>query len=528
MRFIDTLDHFAERPVFVDGSSVTYADELKAQVAYIKQQLIKLGAQPGDVLGLWLPNHASWLSVFIACTELDMIALTLNTRFKHEELQGLLQRSNCRWLAFSPDFMGIPFVDIVAQLDSTTLKQLKGFLALGDDTTVRARFTDTPCVRVDKYTDSTLAQSSNRAQPETPTAAGLIYTTSGTTSLPKFVVHTKDRLLQHGANVSPYFAMDESSVLLLTVPLCGAFGFSAVLGALVAGATIIAPPVYQAEQAAQLITKHQVTHTFANNEVIAQLLALPSESARPFPSLQWVGFASFAPSLDDLPQQAEQAGITLLGLYGSSELNALCAGQRPEFESSVRLQAGGQITDPNGRVRAICVDTGKILPHGEAGELEIYSTVAMQGYLGDDKENKKAFSDDGFFKTGDIGYTLAKNHFVFSGRKDNLIRLSGFLVNPEEIQQFIQRLEGVQAVQVVGVPIQGKTICVAFVIAQPQANLDGDTIRQSCRRAMASYKVPAHVFFVDDFPVVQSANSNKIQTHKLIEQAQALIGNLSS
>lgn len=529
MRFIDTLDRFADRPVFIDGQSITYANEIKTKAAYLKQQLLALGAQSGDILGLWLPNHASWLSVFMACTELDIVVLTLNTRFKHTELESLLQRSACRWLAFSPGFMDIPFIDIVEQVNKNTIKQIKGFLTLGDATAVQTRFPNTACISIN--TDDVVDSSTTLTALETGkgklNAPGLIYTTSGTTSLPKFVVHAKDRLLQHGQNVQNFFSMDSASVLFLSVPLCGAFGFSAVLGALTAGATIVAPPIYAAEQAAKLIRQHQVTHTFANNEVIAQLLSLSGASKQPFPSLQWLGFASFAPSLDDLPQKAKEAGLQLLGLYGSSELNALCAGQRPEFQEAIRLQAGGQITDPKGKVRSVCVDTGKILPHGETGELEIYSTVAMTGYMGDEKETKKAFSADGFFKTGDIGYTLAENHFVFSGRKDNLIRLSGFLVNPEEIEQFIQKIEGVQAVQVVGAPVDGKTVCVAFVIAQRQAQLDAEHIKQSCRSAMASYKAPRHVFFIDSFPVVQSANSNKIQTNKLVEQAQTLIGNLS-
>lgn len=528
MRFIDTLDRFADRPVFIDGQSVTFAHQLKAEIAHIKQQLCALGAKPGDVLGLWLPNHASWLSVFMACTELDIIVLTLNTRFKHTELESLLQRSNCRWLAFSPDFMGIPFSDIISKIDTGTLKQLKGFLTLGDASTAKAQFPDIPCISIDSVEAKKDTTSPSAQQAETLTAPGLIYTTSGTTSLPKFVVHAKDRLLQHGLNVQHFFSMNADSALYLTVPLCGAFGFSAVLGALVAGATIIAPPVYDAEQAAKLIREHQATHTFANNEVIAQLLALPGQAKQPFPSLKWLGYASFAPSLGDLPQKAKKAGLQLLGLYGSSELNALCAGQRPEFEETVRLQAGGQITDPKGKVRAVCFDTGKPLPHGEIGELEIYSTVAMLGYMNNHEETQKAFTADGYFKTGDVGYTLADNHFVFSGRKGNLIRLSGFLVNPEEIEEFIQQIEGVKAVQVVGVPINDKTVCTAFVIRQPQSQLDAEQIKQRCRAAMASYKAPQHVFFVDSFPVVQSANSNKIQTHKLVEQAQSLIGNLPS
>ena len=92
-----------------------------------------------------------------------------------------------------------------------------------------------------------------------------------------------------------------------------------------------------------------------------------------------------------------------------------------------------------------------------------------------------------------------------------------------EIEQFIESLPGVQAVQVVGAELQGRTVPVAFVIARRGASADEQAIIAGCAAAMAKFKVPQRVAFVEAFPMVQSANSNKVQKHLLRQMAQELL-----
>jgi len=93
-----------------------------------------------------------------------------------------------------------------------------------------------------------------------------------------------------------------------------------------------------------------------------------------------------------------------------------------------------------------------------------------------------------------------------------------------EIEQFIEGLPGVRAVQVVGAQLQGRTVPVAFVIAAPGGEGDSEgAIIASCAAAMAKFKVPQRVAFVEAFPMVQSANSNKVQKHLLRKMAQELL-----
>jgi fatty-acyl-CoA synthase len=186
-------------------------------------------------------------------------------------------------------------------------------------------------------------------------------------------------------------------------------------------------------------------------------------------------------------------------------LQALVAAQpthEAEGDLSVRYVAGGKLIHPIARVRVTDPSTGKILATGESGEIEIFSPSLMVGYLDNPEATAKAMTTDGFFKTGDLGYALSEQQFVFQARMGDSMRLSGFLVNPAEIEQTVESLPGVKACQVVGGTL-GWTA--------------------ACKRDMAGYKVPVHFEIVISFPSVESANAVKIQKNKLRDMADALL-----
>src|SRR5690606_20888220 len=187
---------------------------------------------------------------------------------------------------------------------------------------------------------------------------------------------------------------------------------------------------------------------------------------------------------------AESAGITLVGLYGSSELQALVAAQPHDAPLIERQLAGGKLAAPEARVRARDTRSGIILPHGEIGEIEIKSPSLMKGYLNNEEATRSAVDAEGYFRTGDLGHTLDEQSFIFHAREGDFLRLSGFLVNPVEIEQFIETLAGVTACQVVGVVHEGKTVPVAFVVAETGATLTEQTIISQCKTSLAQFKVP--------------------------------------
>ncbi|OYU75443.1 MAG: hypothetical protein CFE32_14280 [Alphaproteobacteria bacterium PA3] len=150
------------------------------------------------------------------------------------------------------------------------------------------------------------------------------------------------------------------------------------------------------------------------------------------------------------------------------------------------------------------------------------------GYLNNPVATNQAISADGWFSTGDIGTLRADGSFVYLTRAGDAIRLGGYLVAPAEIEEVIKAQPGVAAAQVVAVDLDGKTRAVAFAIAQPGAEPDAQAVIDALRDRLAAFKVPARLWWVDAFPVVNSANGTKIQRNRLREMAQAHLGQVPS
>lgn len=526
MNFQSLLEqHVADGPLriaFYDQVRPWSYQELSSEVDRIARVLHEQGATQGDRIALWMPNCIQWLVVFLASARLGITVVSVNTRFREHEVGQLLERSRCRWLAVWPKFKGLPFAQILATIDPKVLSKLQGILGVGDLESLRSSTPDLPLVPYD--TQPTMKNLDNVA-PAPDNAGALVYTTSGTTSAPKLVLHRQAGLIAHGRSAAAAYGINRDSVVLLAAPFCGAFGFSTAISGLAAGAPLVSSPVFSAGETVQQIQEYKVTHTYANNELIDLLLKQVQGQKQPFPSLKYVGFASFATSLEDLPERARDAGIPIAGLYGSSELQALVSGHRLDTPWEHRRVAGGTLASPNGRVRAISVESGEVLPHGEVGLIEIKAPSIMSEYLDNPEATAKAISSDGYFRTGDLGLTLNDREFVFQGRNGDYLRLGGFLVNPIEIESFIEQIDGVKACQVVGAEFNGRLVPVAFVIPDAGSDVSETAIVEKCLASMARFKVPQCVATVDAFPVVESANSNKIQRSRLQQMATELLEN---
>src|SRR5690606_22013487 len=153
--------------------------------------------------------------------------------------------------------------------------------------------------------------------------------------------------------------------------------------------------------------------------VIQEVMEL-SSNPEDFRHCRLFGFAAFAPALAELFEMAARMGLNLTGLYGSSELQALTAAQptsqSQQGDTAYQREPGGVLVHPEARVRVRDPESGKILPLGQSGELEIKSPSVMLGYLDQPEATQKAMTKDGYFKTSDLGWCVSDRQFVFQAR----------------------------------------------------------------------------------------------------------------
>ena len=497
---------------------LSYAS-LAEESARLARALSEMGVRAGDRIALWLPNVPAWLALFFACARLGAIAVSVNTRFKSHEVADIVGRSRAKLLCFWPGFRQIDFAAMLASCDPAALASVEALIAYGEDAGAPAQLAG---LAVHDY--RALLQSAplpwNAAAPD---AGCVMFTTSGTTKAPKFVLHDQRTLIRHARDVAAAFGYTAPEAkILLTVPLCGVFGFCNAMAAIAADRPLIMFPSFDAVQAARAVQCHAITHANATDEMIEQMLAAATE-ARPFPSVHFFGYAAFSPALADLPARADTRGLKLVGLYGMSEVQALMARQDEHAPLDERGLAGGRPVSRDARVRARDPESGAVLPHGTAGELEFLAPSHMVGYFENDEANRSAITEDGWFRSGDLGYTSADGRFIFIARLGDALRLSGFLVSPAEIEDVLQRHVSVRAAQVVGAETAGGVKPVAFVIPAAGRVFDEAALIAHCTASIAKFKVPWRICALDAFPVTPGANATKIQKARLREIAQTLV-----
>jgi acyl-CoA synthetase (AMP-forming)/AMP-acid ligase II len=533
---VGTLAEFLEglaaehgpRVALVEGGRALTFDELRAAAGALAEELSGWGVGRGDVVALWLPNVLEYLVAEFALGALGAAALGVNSRYGEHEVAHLLERARPVGVVVPHGFLDIDFVgklprssSWVGVVGAPEGAELGGFDVGGgvhrlpDPTAEGGRREAVGAAAGGAAAGATTCGTAGAAawpgagEPEDPVA---FFTTSGSTGEPKLAGHPQAAVVEHAVNVARAFDMRPGDAVHLALPLCGVFGFNAAFGMLAAGGTCVLEPVFDAERMARDIGERHVTHLVGGDEMLGRLMALDPPA---WPDCRRGAIADFAGRADEVARWADERGIALSGVYGSSELFALISTWPAELPLAQRVPAGGVPVSSGIEVRAVDPETGVVCPPGETGELQFRGYPVTSGYLGGPAV---PVDDDGWFSSGDLGSTTADG-FLYRCRAGDALRLHGFLVEPAEIESFLLEQDGVDGAKVVG----AGGVAVAFVTLRSGAALSGEDLRERCHRSLAAFKVPARVEVLDAFPVTTGTNGTKIRAAELRERAEHLL-----
>src|SRR4051812_10791694 len=177
---------------------VSYS-ELDNESRRVARGLAQLGIGEGDRVALWLPNVPAWLACFFACARLGAIVVTVNTRFKSSEVADIVGRSGATVLVFWPAFRHIDFAGILRDVPPAAISSLKTFIAYDEANSISP---PAPLLgrSVLRYRD-VAGHAELTADCARPDAGCIIFTTSGTTRAPKFVLHNQASITRHAADM---------------------------------------------------------------------------------------------------------------------------------------------------------------------------------------------------------------------------------------------------------------------------------------------------------------------------------------
>ncbi|SLN56146.1 AMP-binding protein [Oceanibacterium hippocampi] len=511
-----------DRLAIVDGDLRWSHRDLVLESRRLAAGLAAAGIGPGDRVAFWLPNSAAYLALFFAVARLGAVAVSVNTRFRAADVGDILGRSRAKALIFWPGFRGIAFDEILAAVPAADLAALETVILYGPELGNAALPGALGAVRVTSY--GSLREFDAALFDHATADAGCVtFTTSGTTAAPKFVLHSQASIARHAEDVARHFGFHEDrTVLLQSLPFCGTFGLAQAMSCLAGGGVLVNMPVFDVERAVELMDRFEVTDLNATDDMTAALLDAAHEWS--LARLRQIGYAAFNPALREIVTLGDMKGVPLVGLWGMSEVQALYSVQRREAPAAMRARAGGYPASPGARVRVVDPETRAILPHGREGEIEAAGPSRMLGYVDDPAATARALTDDGYVRTGDLGYTEADGGFVFLTRLGDSLRLGGFLVSPAEIEAHLERHPAVAGAQVVGVETGQGARAVAFVVPRAGAGFDDGMLREHCIAGLARYKVPMAFVALDSFPMTDSPNGRKVQRVKLREIAAERFG----
>src|SRR6516164_4930844 len=339
------------------------------RVLCVAAGLRRAGVGADGRVALWLPNSADYLAAIFACARIGALALHINTRFRAAEVGALLRRSKAQALVTE---WGFPPVDF-AKIFSTVPADDRAALRCVIGRSVPAQVTELGGLPVMPLEAPAADAGPDQAGGERPC---LTFTTSGTTSGPKLVLHDQQTIAGHAADVASRIALDaEGAVLLGVVPFCGTFGNAAAMAAAAGGAHIVCMEQFDGAAAAALIRYHLITHLFGGDDMFGRLAA--ASGGRSFDSVRFSGFAAFQSSAAVSIAAAEAVGLQPRGLYGSSEVQALFS----IADGENRQRGGGVPVSAQALLAVRDPDTGTALPHGASGELWIDAPSRFVEYL---------------------------------------------------------------------------------------------------------------------------------------------------
>ncbi len=507
-----------EALVFADRR-YTFA-ELAERIDQAARALMAEGVQAGDHVALWLNNRDDWVFLAFAVVKIGAVLVPINTRFRTHDLAYVLRQSDSKVLITHDTSGPIDYLAMVREVvtlpdegvtvDDSHFPMLRKVIILGAGG--HAGTVDWQAALANAG-EVTAAELEARAESVDPEGRALIMYTSGTTGFPKGAMHGHN-LVRNVAERGFRFNITPRDTILGYLPLFHAFGFSeAMLMSQVTGARHIVTETFDPNESLDLIEREGVTIIDGFDAHVKGLCEAQEMRPRDVSTLRTgifgAGPLSTKPIMyrgaTTLAPMRSVSGFGMTETWLGVAMNGLDdpLAERMEGNGTVGLGYEIRVADP---------ETGVPRPAGEEGELQVRSRYLMMGYYEKPEETRASHTDDGWFKTGDAAIHRPDGSLHFLGRYKDMLKVGGENVDPMEVEGLLREHAAVHEAAVVGCPDrQLAEVGVAYVQKAPGGQIDEDDVIAFCRGKVASFKIPRHVVFVDEFPMTASGKIRKVE-----------------
>jgi fatty-acyl-CoA synthase len=487
-------------------------------VRRVAKALHALGLRRGDFVGILMGNDESWVSLFYGAALLGAVTVPINTRFKSAELAFCLRQADVKALFMADRFLDIDFVSFLREaepavdrtLPGPALPLLRHVVVTGDELPQAGTHWSEFLARGNQLTDGELDRLAAQVRPDDLL---LIQFTSGTTAYPKAVMLTHDNMLRNAWAVGRRLGIRADDRYFNCRPFFHVAGTTlSLLVSLVAGACLVTLPTFEAGAALRMMADERCTLTSGNDTLFQLMMGHPGFD--PAALHLRGGWAAAGP--ETIRNIIERMGAREVCVaYGLSEASPNVV--LNDFRDPVELRIAG-LAMPHDGVEVRIADPQSLvpLPAGASGEIQVRGWNVMRGYYKNPEETAKAFTPDGWLRTGDLGMLTADNRLRMVGRTKDVFRVGGENVAPAEVEEVLLSHPAVATAQVVGVPDPRLgEVGAAFVTLKADAGATEVELASFLKGRCANFRVPRYLAIVGSFEAIGMTASGKVQKHKL-------------
>jgi malonyl-CoA/methylmalonyl-CoA synthetase len=475
-------DHPADRPFasLSDGRHYTYGD-VEAVSARFANVLTALGVTAGDRVAAQVPKSIEALMLYLAALRVGAVFLPLNTGYTPAEVETFLVDAGPRLFVCDPD--AAAELRPVAERAGARLETLGVWRS--------------PDISAGTLADSGLAASTSfsTVPRNADDLAALLYT-SGTTGRSKGAMLTHENLRSNAEALMVIWHFTATDALLHALPIFHTHGlFVATNITLLAGCRMLFLPRFDVDEVLDLMPQASVmmgVPTF-----YTRLLATPRLSAALTAHMR-LFISGSAPLASEIHAQWHaRTGHAILERYGMTETGMITSNP---YDGERRAGSVG-FPLPGVSLRIADPATGRPLPQGGIGMIEVKGPNVFKGYWRQPDKTAAEFRSDGFFITGDLGMLDEQSYVHIVGRGKDLIITGGLNVYPREVENVIDAIPGVAECAVIGIAHSdfGEAV-TALVVPRAGAKLDERTLLAALHSRLARFKLPKRVLIVPELP----------------------------
>jgi len=502
---------YADHMAIVDGDfRATYAD-LDTRATNLALNLLDLGIKPLDRLVVQLPNKLQFVYLYLALQKIGAIPVMALPAHRYLEISQFVQIAGATGCVMPDKHREFDFRELVRRIHKEQ-PQLKYGIVLGDAPDGFVSL-DTLIERKAKRDPSAL-----QGIKIDPTDPALFLLSGGTTGVPKLIPRTHNDYVYNSKMAGSVTGISSDSVLLDVLPISHNLPLACpgLQGFIFRGAKIVLSTDVSPESIFALVEKHRVTHIHVVPALLIRWINDPSIARFDLSSLRVIqsGGQRLQPEIRVKTHELIPS-VTVQENFGMAE--GVLMFVRLDDPPDVRLETVGRPICPDDEIMLLD-DDDNIVPFGEVGEFCCRGPYTLRGYYGAEEHNKRAFTPEGFYRSGDLMRQHKSGNYMVEGRKKDLINRGGEKISAEEIENLILSHPAVQNVACVPVPDPdlGERMCACLVL-HPGRSLSFDELIGFLEtKEMAKIKLPERLLIVDELPL---SNFGKVSKKKLSEMA---------